>query len=358
MKALTKANDMDREEDILLDHDYDGIKELDNVLPPWWLWGFYITIGISIFYLVSTWVFDRYDQDKEYEREVAEFAAYKAAHPERFSDANLTQKTDAASLAKGKELFATKTCTACHLVSGGGSVGPNLTDKNWILGGDFKGVLHTLQKGGRPGKGMVAWESTISRDDLVLLASYVLSLQNNPVAGKAPEGDLWENGVKVGATSKEATSLDLNGEKLNVFKGGIEDQLLTFFASDAFKNATPEVLKEKWFDFDNITFEMGSADKITAESKVQLENLAKILKANPTIKVKIGGYTDKVGDDAKNKALSQKRADFIKSELTKLGVGAQVTGAEGYGEQFAKVDEKASDEERSSDRRMSLRLEK
>jgi cytochrome c oxidase cbb3-type subunit 3 len=362
MKSLTKANELGREEDVMLDHDYDGIKELDNVLPPWWVWGFYITIGVSIFYLASTWVFGRYNQYNEYDGEVAEFAEYKAAHPELFSEDNLTALTDEASLAKGKQLFTDKTCTACHLLTGAGSVGPNLTDKNWILGGDFKSIYNTIAKGGRPGKGMVAWETTISKEDRQLLSSYVLSLQKNFIAGKAPEGDLWENGVKVGGEgatpSKEAATLDVKGEKLNIFKGGIEDQLLTFVASDEYKNATPEQLKEKWFDFDNITFEMGSADKITANSQGQLENLSKILKANPTIKVKIGGYTDKVGDDAGNKALSQKRADFIKAELTKLGVGAQVTGAEGYGEQFAKVDEKASDEERASDRRMALRLEK
>lgn len=102
---------------------------------------------------------------------------------------------------------------------------------------------------------------------------------------------------------------------------------------------------------------MGSADKKTADSKVQLENLAKILKANPAVKIKIGGYTDKKGDDAGNLSLSQKRADFIKSELGKMGA-TQITGAEGYGEKFAKVDENATDDERASDRKMSLRLEK
>lgn len=157
---------------------------------------------------------------------------------------------------------------------------------------------------------------------------------------------------------KVAKTIDLNGLQLNAFEGGIEDQLVTFIGSDDYKNATPEVLKEKWFNFDNVTFEMGSADKITTESQVQLENLANILKANPTVKVKIGGYTDKKGDDASNLALSQKRADFIKSELTKLGVGKQVTGAEGYGEKFATVDENATDDERAIDRKMSLRLEK
>jgi cytochrome c oxidase cbb3-type subunit 3 len=362
MKSMTKANDLEREDEVMLDHDYDGIKELDNVLPPWWLYGFYITIGISIFYYVAIYILGWYRQEDEYKEEVAQFEQYKAENPQFFTTDNLTAKMDAASLAKGKELFTAKTCVACHLVDGGGLIGPNLTDKNWILGGDFASVMNTIAKGGRPGKGMQSWEKQISLEDRQLLASYVLSLQGTtPATPKAAEGDLWENGVKVGGEStvaKVAKALDFNGEKLNVLEGGIEEQLINFMASDEYKKATPEVLKEKWFNFDNINFEMGSADKITAESQGQLENLAKILKANPTVKVKIGGYTDKKGDDAGNQKLSQKRADFIKAELTKLGVGAQVTGAEGYGEQYAKVDENATDAERAVDRKMALRLEK
>lgn len=360
MKSMTKANELEREQDVMLDHDYDGIKELDNVLPPWWLYGFFITIAISIFYYIGIYVFNWYGQEDEYKAEVAQFDQYKLAHPEYFSDANLKLLTDPADLAKGKQLFTDKTCVACHKPDGSGLIGPNLTDKNWIMGGDFASIFNTISKGGRTGKGMIAWEKSISKEDRQLLASYVYSLQQNHVEGKAPEGDLWENGVKVGgaAVAKEAKDLDFNGEKLKVFAGGIEESLINFMNSDEFKNATPEVLKEKWFNFDNITFEMGAADKITPESKVQLDNLAKILKANPAVKVKIGGYTDKKGDDASNLALSQKRADFIKAELTKAGVGAQVTGAEGYGEKFATVDENATDEERASDRRMALRLEK
>lgn len=360
MKSMTKANELEREQDVMLDHDYDGIKELDNVLPPWWLYGFFITIAISIFYYIGIYVFNWYGQEDEYKAEVAQFDQYKLAHPEYFSDANLKLLTDPADLAKGKQLFTDKTCVACHKPDGSGLIGPNLTDKNWIMGGDFASIFNTISKGGRTGKGMIAWEKSISKEDRQLLASYVYSLQQNHVEGKAPEGDLWENGVKVGGATvaKEAKDLDFNGEKLKVFAGGIEESLINFMNSDEFKNATPDALKEKWFNFDNITFEMGAADKITPESKVQLDNLAKILKANPAVKVKIGGYTDKKGDDASNLALSQKRADFIKAELTKAGVGAQVTGAEGYGEKFATVDENATDEERASDRRMALRLEK
>jgi cytochrome c oxidase cbb3-type subunit 3 len=200
MKAMTKANEMEREDEVMLDHDYDGIKELDNVLPPWWLYGFFITIGISIFYYVAIHILGWYGQADEYNKEVAHFEEYKAANPELFSTDNLTAKMDEASLAKGKELFATKTCTACHLADGGGLIGPNLTDNYWILGGDFQGVFNTIAKGGRPGKGMVAWESSISQEDRVLLSSYVLSLVGTtPANPKVPEGDLWENGAKVAA---------------------------------------------------------------------------------------------------------------------------------------------------------------
>ena len=198
MKSMTKANDLEREHEVLLDHDYDGIKELDNVLPPWWLWGFYITIAISLFYYVAVNIFGWYGQENEYQQEVALFETYKSEHPELFSTANLKALTDEASIAKGKILFTEKTCVACHLVDGGGLIGPNLTDKYWIFGGDFQNVFNTIAKGGRPGKGMVAWESTINKDDRQLLASYVLSLQGTtPANPKAAEGDLWENGKKV-----------------------------------------------------------------------------------------------------------------------------------------------------------------
>jgi len=196
MRSMTKAHDLGTEEDILLDHDYDGIKELDNVLPPWWLYGFYITIVISIFYVFQVlYNSEEYSQEKEYATEVADGKAaveqYKAEHPELFDDANIVALTDAESLAKGKELFTSKTCTACHLADLGGSIGPNLTDNTWILGGDVKSLYNTISKGGRPGKGMIPWESTISRDERIQLASYIISMQGTePANPKAAEGDI------------------------------------------------------------------------------------------------------------------------------------------------------------------------
>ena len=196
MKSMTKAHDLGTEEDIMLDHDYDGIKELDNVLPPWWLYGFYITIAISIFYIIQVFYNpEEYSQTKEYVSEVAKgkeaVEAYKSAHPELFDDANIVAFTDEENLAVGKELFAAKTCTACHLVDLGGSIGPNLTDEYWISGGGIKDIFNTISKGGRPGKGMIAWESTISREERIQLASYILSMQGTqPSNPKAPEGDI------------------------------------------------------------------------------------------------------------------------------------------------------------------------
>lgn len=196
MKSMTKAHELGTEEDIMLDHDYDGIKELDNVLPPWWLYGFYITIAISIFYYIQVFYnSEQYSQAEEFATELAEgkaeVEAYKAANPQLFDDSNIVALTDAESIAKGKELFATKTCTACHLADLGGSIGPNLTDNVWILGGDVKSIFNTLTNGGRPGKGMIAWESTISREERIQLASYIISMQGSqPANPKAPEGDI------------------------------------------------------------------------------------------------------------------------------------------------------------------------
>ena len=196
MKSMTKANELGTEDDIMLDHDYDGIKELDNVLPPWWLYGFYITIAISIFYYTQVFFnSEKYSQTEEFATEVAkgkeDVEQYKKDHPELFDDANIVAFTDAENLAKGKELFTTKTCFACHLDDLGGSIGPNLTDNKWILGGDVKSIFNTISKGGRPGKGMIAWESTISREERQQLASYIISMQGTQPANPKPvEGDI------------------------------------------------------------------------------------------------------------------------------------------------------------------------
>ena len=155
-------------------------------------------------------------------------------------------------------------------------------------------------------------------------------------------------------TTKESTTVTLpDGKTLNAYKGGIEDQVVALLNSDEYKSADEAALKNKWFNFDNLNFEFGTT-KLTPESQVQLDNLKAILAAYPDAKVKIGAYTDKKGDDAGNKALSQKRADAVKAALG----SAQVTGAEGYGEEFATVAETATDKEREADRKTAIRFTK
>jgi len=147
-----------------------------------------------------------------------------------------------------------------------------------------------------------------------------------------------------------------NGKELDAYKGGIEDELVTFLKSD-WKSLSADSLKNRWFDFDNLNFNSGTA-VIVPESEKQLDNIAEILKAFPDAKIKIGGYTDVTGDAAANKKLSQARADAAKNGLDKRGVGSQVIGAEGYGSQFAKYPATASDAEKATDRHVSVSVRK
>lgn len=212
-KKLTRSKEIEEEHDIMLDHDYDGIKELDNVLPPWWVNLFYLTIIFAFVYLVRFHIYNDYDQATEFETEMAiakaEVEKYKLTAPDLMDKDKVTLLTDATALAEGKKLFETN-CVACHKPDGGGSIGPNLTDEHWILGGGIKNVFNTLMEGGREGKGMVSWKATIKPSDLQKVASYVLSLQGtNPPDAKPAEGDIWvdENAPKT-ETSKDSTVID------------------------------------------------------------------------------------------------------------------------------------------------------
>lgn len=161
------------------------------------------------------------------------------------------------------------------------------------------------------------------------------------------------------SAGKVDENIDLNGTALKGYKGGMEDQMITFLKSDGYKNAAnDEALKDTWYDFDHVNFKSGSGNQLEAGSEGQLQNLVAILKAYPDAKVKIGGYTDKTGNEAVNLKISTERANYIKDWLAKQGVGGQVLGAEGYGSKFAKVDASASDAERASDRKMSVRFAK
>lgn len=149
-----------------------------------------------------------------------------------------------------------------------------------------------------------------------------------------------------------------NGIKIQAFEGGIEDQLIKYISSPEFKKASQEDLKKKWFNFDNVKFQHASSTVPTDESYTQLNNILEILKLNRSLKVKIGGYTDKAGDSIANIQISQDRANAIKAFLDRNGVGRQIVATEGYGSRFAVYPATASEAERALDRKIALRLEK
>jgi cytochrome c oxidase cbb3-type subunit 3 len=196
LKKLTRTKAIEQEADVMLDHNYDGIRELDNVLPPWWVYLFYGTIVFAAVYLVRFHIAGDYNQDQEYQTEIREAKAavdkYMETAPDLMSKDKVTLLTDAPSLAAGKALFQTN-CIACHRKDGGGQIGPNLTDHYWINGGGIKNVFNTIMEGGRDGKGMVAWKTSIKPSDIQKISSYVLSLQgSNPKEPKPTEAEAKE----------------------------------------------------------------------------------------------------------------------------------------------------------------------
>lgn len=196
MQKLVRSRKIEEEDELIMDHDYDGIKELDNVLPPWWVYLFYGCIAFAFIYLVRFHILGHDDQTTEFEKEMAEakiaVEEYKKTAPDVMDKEKVTLLTDAADLAAGKAIFETN-CVACHRADAGGAIGPNLTDNQWILGGGVKNVFNTIMEGGRAGKGMVPWKEIIKPSDIQKVASYVLSLQGtNPADAKAPEGEVWE----------------------------------------------------------------------------------------------------------------------------------------------------------------------
>lgn len=195
----TKFNDavpIEEEETVLTDHAYDGIRELDNRLPPWWLYGFYLSIVFGIVYLFYFHVSGSGDLSAaEYEKEMAqaemEVEAYLASQGNLIDESNVVFLSEEIALASGKEIFLSK-CSACHGQQGEGGVGPNLTDKYWIHGGDVPSIFKTV-KYGVPSKGMIPWASQLGPKEMQEVSSYIYTLEGtNPPNGKEPQGDLFE----------------------------------------------------------------------------------------------------------------------------------------------------------------------
>ena len=184
------------ESSIDLGHDYDGIRELDNRLPPWWLYGFYLTIIFAGLYLYRYHVAKSAPLSKEelsiaLEQAAADKEEYLKKSANNVVENTVVYLTSPADHEAGKAIFTT-ICAACHLADGGGAVGPNLTDNYWIHGGGIKDIFKTI-KYGYPEKGMKSWKEDYSPTQIAQLASYVKSLGGTkPAKAKEPQGTLYE----------------------------------------------------------------------------------------------------------------------------------------------------------------------
>lgn len=211
-RELAGGIPLEQEADVLLNHDYDGIRELDNNLPPWWVGMFYVSILFAGIYMVVYHFSDiGLSQAEEYKEEVRDaeiaIAAFEARKKEEkelakklakevgkvIEEIKIEALTDKDRLAAGEVIFKS-TCAACHGKLGEGMVGlgQNLTDKYWIHGGGIDDILKTVSDG-VPSTTMVPWKNSLDENQLLEVSSYILTLQGtNPPNAREPEGELWE----------------------------------------------------------------------------------------------------------------------------------------------------------------------
>lgn len=195
LNKLADAVPVSDEADIMLHHDYDGIRELDNNLPPWWLYMFYGSIVFSFVYVGHYHVFGTGPlQAEEYQAEMELAAIQKEAYLKKvansINEGNVTVLTDEKSLAIGRKIWMQK-CVQCHLEDGGGQIGPNMTDQYWLHGGSIKDIFSTIKYGVQD-KGMQSWQAELKPKEMQEVASFILTLQGaTPANPKAPQGELY-----------------------------------------------------------------------------------------------------------------------------------------------------------------------
>jgi cytochrome c oxidase cbb3-type subunit 3 len=215
-KMLTGAVAIEEEHKIDLGHDYDGIRELDNPMPPWWLAGFFISIVFAVVYMFHYHVLGTGDlQEAEYakvmEIETAKVQEYLKAQAMDVDETNATLMTSNDDLMKGKALFINN-CTVCHKEDGRGEAGPNLTDNYWIYGGDIKDIFKVIKKGAP--NGMPEHQSKFNPIQIQQVASYVKTLDYVSPAdgGKEVQGELYEAAEREEVESEKAPAEVLSAQ--------------------------------------------------------------------------------------------------------------------------------------------------
>lgn len=194
-EKLFQLKPMGTDKDVDMGHEYDGIHELDNPPPPWFMFLFYGTILFAVIYFVRYSVTGAgMNQEEEYAAEMAESELKQSEDLESqgldIDENSVVLLTDAASISEGENIYVAN-CKICHDEGGKGNSGPNLTDEFWKHGGGVKNVFKTI-KYGVPDKGMISWEKMLSPLMIQQVSSYIISLQGtNPEGGLPPDGELW-----------------------------------------------------------------------------------------------------------------------------------------------------------------------
>jgi cytochrome c oxidase cbb3-type subunit 3 len=184
------------EKHLLLDHNYDGIQELNHPLPNWWNIIFYTSVVFSVGYFVYYQFLSGPSLREEFKQD---YAKVKAAQ-EEFKKLNSAFKPELYAavaneqgIKKGEEVFVNN-CLPCHAENGKGDIGPNLTDKHWIAAKGTPDTIYQVVYNGREDNGMPPWNEVLSSEEIYLAVSYVMSLKNTfQKGGKEPQGELIEN---------------------------------------------------------------------------------------------------------------------------------------------------------------------
>ena len=215
----------ERDEERLLDHNYDGIQEYDNPMPRWWLYIFWATILFAPFYLLyyhgkdgrSIW--DQYNTDM--------LAFFDMQAQELLAMGPIQETTlhgiqqDASKMAAAAQVYSAR-CVQCHGAKGEGNIGPNLTDEYWLHGGNLTDIYGTVMEG-VPAKGMLAWKKQLPLGDILAVSAYVGSMRGTaPPNAKTPQGDLFEYDLDaiLASEAAEASEAGEGGEGENTTEPG------------------------------------------------------------------------------------------------------------------------------------------
>ncbi|RCH55442.1 cytochrome C [Mucilaginibacter hurinus] len=209
VEKLLSLKPLSEEKSLIIEHDYDGIQELDNPTPAWFMGLFYISIAFAVIYMLTYHVFNLAPlQDQEYVNEITvankEKEAYLAKSADRVDENTVKVSADPAVLSAGQTIYA-QNCMPCHGDKGQGMVGPNLTDDYWLHGGTITDVFKTI-KYGVQAKGMPNWEKQLSPKQIADVSSFIMSLHGtNPANAKEAQGEKQQDNPAGGATAMVTT---------------------------------------------------------------------------------------------------------------------------------------------------------